>query len=79
MRGQGYTKKVTQRFLKPKFMGEMKNPDAIGIIQNPICKDTMKIYLKIDKKTIQKQTALFWYLFFFRLEKFCQIVIFVTV
>jgi nitrogen fixation NifU-like protein len=32
-------------------MGEIKNPDAVGQVGNPICGDVMKIYLKVDKKT----------------------------
>lgn len=46
-----YTKKVMNHFSNPRNMGEMKNPDAIGQVGNPICGDVMKIYLKIDKKT----------------------------
>ncbi len=43
-----YTKQVKKRFLNPKHMGEMKDADAIGQITNPVCKDTMKVYLKIN-------------------------------
>jgi len=45
-----YSKEVMKRFLHPKNMGVIKNADAIGQVINPICKDTMKVYLKIDKK-----------------------------
>ena len=39
-----------QNFLHPKNMGEMKNPDGIGKVGNPICGDIMWIYIKIGKK-----------------------------
>jgi len=44
-----YTKEVMNRFLKPKFMGEIKNPDAVGKVGNAQCGDIMHVYLKIDK------------------------------
>ena len=46
-----YSKEVIRHFTYPKNMGEMKNPDAVGELGNPICGDVMKIYLKVDKKT----------------------------
>ncbi|MFA5953272.1 MAG: iron-sulfur cluster assembly scaffold protein [Candidatus Pacearchaeota archaeon] len=46
-----YSRKVMQNFLKPKGFGEIKNPDAIGKVGNPICGDIMEMYLKIDKKS----------------------------
>lgn len=47
----GYSKKVLAHFQKPKNLGEIKNPDAVGTVGNPLCGDVMKIYLKIDKKS----------------------------
>ena len=46
-----YTKKVMREFLKPKNFGEIKNPDGIGKVGNPVCGDIMWMYLKVDKKT----------------------------
>jgi nitrogen fixation NifU-like protein len=46
-----YSKKLMKIFLEPKNFGEIKNPDAIGKVGNPVCGDIMWIYLKIDKKT----------------------------
>lgn len=48
---EAYNKQVMNHFLKPKFVGKMKNPDAVGRIQNNMCGDIMEVYLKIDKKT----------------------------
>ena len=31
-------------------MGEIKNPDAVGKVGNPVCGDVMKIYLKISQR-----------------------------
>jgi len=31
-------------------MGEMKDPDAIGEVGNPVCGDLMYIYIKVGKK-----------------------------
>lgn len=47
-----YTKKVMQHFLHPKNMGKIKNPDGVGRAGNPVCGDTLELYIKIkiDKK-----------------------------
>ena len=43
-----YNKEVMKRFLKPKFSGQIKNPDAVGETMNDNCGDMMRIFLKID-------------------------------
>jgi len=45
-----YSKKVMENFLNPKNMGEIKNPDGIGKVGNPICGDVMWVYIKVGKK-----------------------------
>lgn len=45
-----YSKKVMEHFLKPKNMGKLKHPDAIGKAGNPVCGDVMYLYLKIGKR-----------------------------
>ena len=50
-----YNKKVMKRFLNPKYAGKIKDPDAVGEVGNPACGDTMRIYLKVDKKNIIKK------------------------
>ena len=47
--GNNYSSEVMKHFSKPKNMGEMKSPDAVGELGNPVCGDVMKIYLKIGK------------------------------
>ena len=44
-----YTKKVTEFFLHPKNVGEIKNPDAVGEVGSIICGDALRLTLKIDK------------------------------
>lgn len=45
-----YSKEVMKRFFKPKFSGEIKNPDAVGQVGGVACGDIMKVYLKINQK-----------------------------
>jgi len=52
---EAYNKEVMKHFLKPKYVGKMKNPDVIGRIQNNYCGDIMEIYLKIDDKGKNKK------------------------
>ena len=48
-----YTKEVLKRFTNPKHFGEIKNPDGVGQVGNPVCGDIMKIYLKVKDKRIK--------------------------
>jgi len=47
------TKKILNRFQKPKFAGEIKKPDAVGEIGNIKCGDIMRVYLKIEDNKIK--------------------------
>jgi len=49
-----YNKKVTEYFLHPKNMGEIKNPSGVGKVGNPVCGDIMELYIKIAKKNGQE-------------------------
>ena len=44
-----YSKKVMEHFREPHNLGEMKDPDAVGKIGNPICGDLMYVYIKVGK------------------------------
>lgn len=46
-----YNEKVMEHFKHPHGMGEIKKPDAVGEVGNPICGDVMKVTMKIDPKT----------------------------
>lgn len=48
-----YNKKIMQLFLKPKNMGKMKNPDAVGKVGNPLCGDQMYVYIKVKDNKIK--------------------------
>lgn len=45
----GYSEKVMKIFQHPKNMGEMKNPDGVGKIGNPVCGDVMWLFIKVAK------------------------------
>ena len=36
-------------FKNPRNQGELKSPDGVGEVGNPVCGDMMKIYIKVDK------------------------------
>ncbi len=42
-----YSEKVKEHFLNPRNMGEMKDPDGIGVVGNPVCGDVMKIFIRV--------------------------------
>ena len=44
-----YSKKVMEHFFHPHNMGEIKNPDGVGKVGNPVCGDIIVIYIKVGK------------------------------
>jgi len=46
-----YTEKVKDFFLKPKNIGEVENPDAVGDVGSLVCGDALRLTMKIDKET----------------------------
>lgn len=46
-----YTKKVIEHFEHPHNMGEIKNPDGVGKVGNPVCGDVMMLQIKVGKKS----------------------------
>ena len=46
-----YSDKVKELFKKPRNVGEIKDPDAVGEVGNIICGDALRLTLRIDKKT----------------------------
>lgn len=53
MNNNVYSKKVIKHFQNPHNYGKMKNPDGIGKVGNPICGDTMYLYIKVEKGIIK--------------------------
>jgi nitrogen fixation protein NifU and related proteins len=47
-----YNKKIMEYFLHPRNMGEIKNPDGVGQVGNPVCGDVMKIFIKVKNNKI---------------------------
>jgi len=45
-----YSEKVMDHIRNPRNMGEMKDPDGVGTEGNPICGDTMRLFIKVGKK-----------------------------
>ena len=54
-----YTEKVKDYFLKPKNVGEIENPDAVGEVGSIVCGDALKLFLKVDKETGKIEDAKF--------------------
>lgn len=48
-----YTKKVISHFQHPHNQGNIDNADAVSEVKNPICGDTVKMYLKITNNIIE--------------------------
>lgn len=46
-----YTKKVMDYFLKPRHVGEIKNPSGIAEQGNIVCGDVIKMTIKVNPKT----------------------------
>ena len=46
-----YSEEVIQRWLNPKYVGEMENPEGYGKVTGP-CGDTVKILLRVDNDKI---------------------------
>ncbi len=44
-----YSSKVIKHFKNPYNQGQIKKPDSIGQVGNPVCGDVMKIYLPIER------------------------------
>ncbi len=47
-----YSEKVMEHFRNPRNVGEIKNPDGIGHVGNPVCGDIMEMYIKVRNNVI---------------------------
>lgn len=47
-----YNDKVMETFRNPKNVGEIENPDGVGLVGNASCGDIMQIFLKIENNVI---------------------------
>jgi nitrogen fixation NifU-like protein len=47
-----YNPVVMDHFKHPRNMGEMEAPDGVGETTNPVCGDTMRLFIRVDKNRI---------------------------
>jgi nitrogen fixation NifU-like protein len=47
-----YNAIVIDHFQHPRNMGEMEKPDGVGEAQNPVCGDTMRLFIKLEENRI---------------------------
>jgi nitrogen fixation NifU-like protein len=47
------SEKIKEHFRNPKNAGEIENPEGMGAINNPICGDITKLYLRIKEGVIE--------------------------
>src|SRR4030067_1646950 len=47
-----YSPIVMAHFTHPRNIGEMVNPDGVGEAQNPVCGDTMRLFIKVESGRI---------------------------
>lgn len=45
--------KIKQHFRNPLNVGDMENPEGMGSIENPVCGDTTKLYLRVQNGVIE--------------------------
>jgi len=53
-----YNPVVIDHFKHPRNMGEMETPDGVGEATNPVCGDTMRLFIKVHKNHIVEVTFL---------------------
>jgi nitrogen fixation NifU-like protein len=53
-----YNPIILDHFNHPRNMGEMQKPDGVGEAQNPVCGDTMRLFIKVETGRIIDATFL---------------------
>jgi len=53
-----YNSTVMEHLTHPRNKGEMEDPDGVGETQNPVCGDTMRLFIKVDGNRIVNATFL---------------------
>lgn len=51
-----YSDKVLDHFHQPRNVGELEDPAAVAETSNPVCGDTMKLWLKVRDGMINEAT-----------------------
>jgi len=52
MNNTNYSQKVIDHFTHPRNVGEIKNPDGVGEVGNPMCGDTMRLTIRVDPSSL---------------------------
>lgn len=47
-----YSEKVLEHFRNPRNVGELDDPDGVGVEGNPVCGDLMEIQIKVEDNRI---------------------------
>ena len=45
--------KIKEHFRNPQNVGEIESPEGMGAINNPVCGDTTKLYLRIKDGVVE--------------------------
>ena len=53
-----YNPVVMDHFTHPRNMGEMDDPDGVGETTNPVCGDTMRLFIKVADNRVIDATFL---------------------
>ena len=48
-----YDERVMDHFMNPRNVGEIENPDGVGLVGNPVCGDVMKMTIKVKDNRIE--------------------------
>ncbi len=48
-----YSKEVMDHFMNPRNVGEIPDPDGVGVEGNPVCGDVMKLFIKVKDDRIE--------------------------
>jgi nitrogen fixation NifU-like protein len=50
----GYSLIVMDHFTHPRNVGEMEKPDGVGEVQNPVCGDRMRLFIRVEANRINE-------------------------
>ena len=53
-----YNPTVMEHFTRPRNRGEMEDPDGVGEATNPVCGDTMRLFIRVGGDRIADATFL---------------------
>ena len=53
-----YSPLVMEHLTHPRNQGEMEKPDGVGEARNPVCGDTMRLFIRVEAGTITEATFL---------------------